>query len=102
MPNPIRNYAIAVPKEGSCGLAIPHLGKGELKDAIWVPGEGLKVRAEFGSAMIALSDESMEIHFAGEVHIQILESGPGQQDAGWLVPLLKAPARTAKTRARTK
>ena len=87
----IETYAIAIPAQGPAGLAVPHLGRGEILEAIWIFPHGLRLRAQRGSTWVKVTQDQMAKHWAGEGFIQILETDPNKQDNCWLVPLTGAP-----------
>lgn len=90
----IETFAIAIPTQGPAGLAVPHLGRGEILEAIWISPFGLRLRTERGSAWVKLTAELMAKHWGGENFLQILETDPSiKRDNCWLVPLTGAPAQ---------
>lgn len=87
----IETFAIASSTEGPSGLALPHLGRGEILEAIWLPPFGLKIRTERGCSWVEMKADVMEKHWGGESFLQILETNGLQKDNCWLVPLTGAP-----------
>lgn len=92
----IETFAIAVPESGPAGLAIPHLGRGEIREAIWLGASGLRLRADRGSTWVKMSLDVMGKYWRGESTLQVLETEAGKPDQCWLVPLTNAPAALAK------
>lgn len=92
MHDEIKTFAIVVSGSGRAGLVIPHLRRGELLEAIWIPDMGLRLRAAQGNVWIALTPSGMQENFAGTTSLQVLETSPGLVNCGWEVPLTGAHA----------
>lgn len=87
----VDTFAIAVSPVGIKGLKIPRLGRGDFFEAIWSHSDGLRLRADRGTAWVKLDPKVMQEHWAGEAFLQIFETEEGQVDKHTLVPLTNAP-----------
>ena len=82
----VSTYAI-VSSGSQHGLTVPHLDRGELLEAIWISGSGLRLRAEHGSVWVGIDDATALSHWKGQRTLQVLETDAGRSDACWQVPL---------------